>query len=294
MTTALLPTPAQAVALAVDPSSITWRRAGDARTMLGAGAALMLQVGHPTVAAGVREHSNFERDPWGRLLRTLDFVNLLVYGGPERARLTGCAIRRMHQQIKGVAPDGRRYHALEPEAYAWVHGTLAEVIVAAHARFGRPMRPDQLDRFWVEWKGLGRMLGVRDRDLPDDWDAFGRWVDEIIATRLEDSDVVRSVLRSLGATTPPAGVGERAWGALRLPTARALRLGTVGLLRPAARERLNLPWSRAQEIELELVGRLARSTTPVLPSWLRTMGPRYLRWREDDLHRGRYAHAAAA
>src|SRR6058998_3708472 len=114
----VFPSPEEAMRLAVGPESITWRRAGDARAMLGAGAALLLQVAHPTVAAGVREHSDFQRDPWGRLLRTLDFVNLLIYGGPEAAARTGRAVREMHKRIRGVAPDGTRYHALEPEAYA--------------------------------------------------------------------------------------------------------------------------------------------------------------------------------
>ena len=39
----------------------------------------------------------------------------------------------MHKRIKGVRPDGERYHALEPRPYAWVHATLAEAIVRAHS-----------------------------------------------------------------------------------------------------------------------------------------------------------------
>ena len=146
----VFPEPEEAVRLAVGPESITWRRAGDARTMFGAGAALLLQGAHPTVAAGVREHSDFKADPWGRLWRTLDYVNMLVYGGPVGAVKTGRAMRAMHQRIKGVAPDGRRYHALEPEAYAWVHATLAWVIVDAHRRFGRRLAPAERERFYDE------------------------------------------------------------------------------------------------------------------------------------------------
>src|ERR671936_1006099 len=149
--------------LAIAPGSVTWRYASDARSMLGAGAALLLQVSHPTVAAGVREHSDFERDPWGRLWRTLDFVNLFIYAGPEAAARTGRALREMHRSIKGVAPDGRRYHALEPEAYAWVHATLCEAIIGSHRLFGRPIRADEVFRFYAEWRALGRLLGVRER-----------------------------------------------------------------------------------------------------------------------------------
>src|SRR3954468_5950395 len=99
--------------------SIAWRYASDARTLTGAGAALILQVAHPTVAAGVREHSNFQQDPWGRLLRTLDHTNLLLYGGPEAARVTGERLREMHKRIKGVKADGTASHALATEGDAW-------------------------------------------------------------------------------------------------------------------------------------------------------------------------------
>jgi uncharacterized protein (DUF2236 family) len=63
-----------------------------------AGYALVLQVAHPTVGAGVHEHSGFVEDPWGRLLRTLDYVHGTVYGGPELAGTTGARIRGLHRR----------------------------------------------------------------------------------------------------------------------------------------------------------------------------------------------------
>jgi uncharacterized protein (DUF2236 family) len=287
----IFPEPEEAVRLAVGPESITWRRAGDARTMFGAGAALLLQVAHPTVAAGVREHSDFKNDPWGRLWRTLDYVNMLVYGGPEGAVKTGRAMRAMHQRIKGVAPDGRRYHALEPEAYAWVHATLAETIIAAHARFGRPLDPQQRASFYDEWRGLGRLLGIREHDLPESWGGFRDYVEEMCATRLEPSDVVDDVLESLADPKAPdvRGIGPRTWKAVALPASHTMRLATIGLLPPTARDRLGLEWTKAMELELNAIGRLSRSTTPVLPRSLRVVGPSYLRWRGEAIERGPFA-----
>src|SRR4051812_14530537 len=174
--------------------SIAWRYSSDARTLMGAGAALLLQVAHPTVAAGVREHSNFQRDPWGRLLRTLDHTNLLLYGGPEAARATGERLREMHKRIKGVAPDGTRYHALEPEAYAWVHATLAWVIVDAHRVFGRRMTAVQREQFYAEWRALGGLLRVRERGPPPTWAGFGGDGGRLVGGGLSDNDVVATVL----------------------------------------------------------------------------------------------------
>src|SRR3954463_12117008 len=286
----------EAVRLAVGPESITWRRAGDARTMFGAGAALLLQVAHPTVAAGVREHSDFKSDPWGRLWRTLDYVHMLVYGGPEAAVNTGRAMRAMHQRIKGVAPDGRPYHALEPEAYAWVHATLAETIIASHARFGRPLDAEQRVGFYEEWRGLGRLLGIREGDLPTTWAGFRDYVEEMCATRLESSDVVDDVLESLADPKAPdvRGLGPRTWKAVTLPTSHTMRLATIGLLPRTARESLGLEWTRAMEVELNVIGRLSRSTTPVMPRGLRVVGPSYLRWRREAIAGGPFGSGAVA
>lgn len=292
----ILPDPAEAAMYAVGPSSITWRRAGDARAMLGAGTALMLQVAHPTVAGGVREHSDFVTDPWGRLFRTLDYVNLLVYGGPEKAAATGARMRAMHQQIKGVDPQGRRYHALEPGAYAWVHATLAVSIVGAHARFGRPMTTSQTERFWTEWRGLGRLLGIRDRDLPSGWGAFEAYVAETIDTDLERNDVVDLVLQTIASPAPPPirRLGPRTWKAAVFPAARAMELATTDLLPHPAKVRLGLRLTPREQREIAALGALARACTPVLPAALRTMGPNYLRWRERDIARGRFGGPTAA
>ena len=296
MSVPLLPSDDEARRLAPRPRSVAWSYAGDARTMLGAGSALLLQVAHPTVAAGVRDHSNFAEDPWGRLLRTLDFVNLVIYGGPEAAARTGRRLREMHRHIKGVDPEGRRYHALEPEAYAWVHATLAETIVRAHRRFGVPMSPTEVDTFWREWRGVGRLLGIRDRDLPVDWRGFREYVDEMIATRLESNDVVDEVLQSLRAPAapplPPAA--EAAWRALRIPAMRATQLGTVGLLPSALRRKLGLTMTARDRAELRLLGAVLRSATPIMPSSLRQMGPGYLKWRREEIAAGEFGTRAAA
>src|SRR5262249_46224497 len=153
------PSDDELAALVPGPDSISWRILGDARSLSSAGYALLLQVAHPTVGAGVTEHSNFRADPWGRLWRTPDYVAPTPYAGPERAGATGRTIREMHKQIKGVKPDGTRYHALEPEAYAWVHATLAMAGVEGTRQFVTELRRDQLEAFWAEWRGLGRILG---------------------------------------------------------------------------------------------------------------------------------------
>ncbi len=291
---ALMPPPGEWTGLVPAPGTITWRRASDARLFLAAGYALVLQVSHPTVGAGVSEHSQFRREPWGRLLRTLDYTYTMVYGGPQAAGEMGRRIRSFHKGIRGSMPDGRPYHALEPGAYAWVHATLAEAIVRAHERFGRPFSDGQREAFWAEWRALGRLLGIRDGDLPSDWQGFGDYLQEMVAGTLVHTPAVDDVLAALARPAAPQVpvLRDPMWALARLPLGHVLQLATIGLLAPALRRRFGLAWSAAQELQLRGFSAALRSTTPLLPAWLQNTGAGYLRHRAPAIARGEVASAS--
>jgi uncharacterized protein (DUF2236 family) len=290
----ILPDAEEAARLAPGPRSVVWRIGSDARVMSAAGAPLLLQVAHPTVAGGVRDHSDFKKDPWGRLWRTLDYVYLLTYGGPQTAANIGRQLREMHKPIKGTKPDGERYHALEPEAYAWVHATLAEVLVKGYSKFCRPLTPHEVERLWQEWLDMGRLLGVREHDLPDTWGGFDDYMEEMIATRLEDNDVVQDVLSTLSEPKAPPlpRLDDRVWKLLRVPASQSARLGMVGMLRPSAREKLGLKWTKKDQRMLDAMALASRAATPLLPESIRRSGPAYLERRGRAIERGPFARAA--
>jgi uncharacterized protein (DUF2236 family) len=273
-----LPSIEDARELVPGPGSMTWRYAGDVRVLAAAGYALVLQVAHPTVAAGVRDHSNYAEDPWGRLLRTLDHANLVVYGGPDAAVAAAHRLRRRHAQITGTTPGGRPYSALEPEAFAWVHATLVEGIVSGHRQFGRRLHPADIEQLYREWRALGRLIGIRDRDLPADWEGFREYFEAMATERLEANDVVYGVLTSLARPAAPAVplLTEWAWRIGRIPLARLIRLATVGLLPSALRERLGLGLGSLDRFQLAAVSAAFRSATPVVRGPLANYGPRYL------------------
>lgn len=283
----VLPSPDEIPALVPKPGSAVWRYGGDVR-LIGTGAyAILLQVGHPTVGAGVSEHSEFRADPWGRLLRTLDYSYVMTYGGPTLAAEMGKRIRAMHTHIKGVKPDGERYHALEPEAYAWVHATLAHSIVRGHELLGTPIPADEIEGFYCDWRRGGRLIGVRERDLPESWAEFGEYF-EAMTGRLERTAAVEEVLESLeNPTKPPLPfLPDGAWRIARIPALRQTSLVTAGLLSPELRERFGVPWTRGKERQLRVLAGASRAATPLLPGRLRNFGPSYLRWRREAIARG--------
>ncbi len=212
----------------------------------------------------------------------------LVLAVGQAAGEMGGRIRSFHKQIKGRTPDGQPYRALEPVAYAWVHATLAEGIVAAHERFGRPFTEEQREQLWAEWRALGRLLGIRAGDLPADWPRFRDYVDEMVHRELEHTSAVDEVLATLARPAPPALMARLrpAWTVARQPLGHFLGLSTAGLLPPALRRRFGLSWTGANELELRVLGAGLRAATPLMPAALRNTGPAYLRWRHEAIARG--------
>jgi uncharacterized protein (DUF2236 family) len=254
----------------LDSRSITWRLAGDGRFLPFLGRAFLLQVAHPTVAAGVAEHSIFESDPWGRLVGSFGLVLRTIYGqdGDE----VGARIRDEHRSIRGVAPDGGSYHAYEPEAYFWVLATGADSIREMASRLGRPLSRVDEERFYAETRELGRRLGLRDRDMPPDLTSFDDWYSEMLRSRIERSGTLERVLAAFARPKPPWRVPRPLWFPLGLLTGHAIGLTSIGTLPAEARDRLGLSWNRRQQAELTALC-LALRTAGSLPASLRYLPP---------------------
>jgi uncharacterized protein (DUF2236 family) len=281
----LFPAESELHDLLVGPGSVTWSRTSDLRLYLVMLYPLLLQVAHPTVGAGVRDYSDFEQRPWNRLMRTVDYVSLLVYGGHD-AVPAGRRLRALHKQFRGVREDGKPYTALEPEAYAWVHATLIDTYVSGHAHFGRPMSGAETERFYGEYRGLGRLIGVRESDLPPDWASFRSYFEQMVRTRLVRTESVDRVLRAIHDVPMPLQMPSVLWRAVRLPARRALWLGGLGLVEPELRRRFGIRWSPFDEVQFRSLGAVSRGLEPVLPERLKITGPAQLRWRREMIERG--------
>jgi len=271
---------------------VAWRATSDFRLYFGMLYPLLLQVAHPTVDAGVTDHSQFEQRPWERLLRTVDYVSVLVYGGPE-AVAAGRRLRAVHKRFRGTNKDGSRYSALEPQAYAWVHATLLDTYVRANARFAHPLTGDEIDRFYREYKGLGRLIGVRERDLPPTWPEFRAYFDTTAQHVLTRTDSVNRVLAVVhDAGPPPMPVTARLWPLIRIPARRALWLGSIGLIDPWLRRRLNIGWTALDEAQFRALCTVSHALGPVMPAGYKMIGPGHLRWRRDEIASGPLGRAA--
>lgn len=236
------------------PASEAWRLNREAMLLLGAGPrALLLQIAHPAVAAGVDQHSDFRADPWGRLAATLRSYLAIVYGTTATAR---AEIRRLNALHRGITGPG--YAARDPELSLWVHATLIDSTIVANDAWLEPLSPDRRAAFYSETRPIGRAFGIPGGLLPANLEAFDAYVAGMIAPGgpLQVSDIARVLGRAV-LRPPLAPLSDSLpFGAVLRPllervppAAYAWTLfPAVGLLPPGIREAYGLPWGARERL----------------------------------------------
>jgi len=221
---------------------------------MGGGRALLMQLAHPQVAAGVADHSGFESDPFGRLRRTLETMNTIVFGEEDEARGAARKLWAVHERVTGAD-----YRANDPELLMWVHATLVDTALHLHALFLRPLTPDEAEQYYRESMVVAELLGVPGDHQPADLASFRRYVRHMVGS-LEVTDTAR---RLADAVLHP-----------RLPWViePGLALGrelTAGLLPRPLREQFGLGWDRNRKAALLLAAAASRQVLPRVPSFVR-------------------------
>ena len=228
--------------------------------LVGGQRALVLQLAHPMVAAGVADHSDFPRKALERLRRTLDLTLATVFGTPVEMEAAVASIRRVHERVSG-SRAGRSYRATDPRLLLWVNATLIDTTLVVYERFVRPLSEEERRRYYEEAKPFGPLYGIPDELVPPDLEAFDQYQremlegDELRATA-ESRRLVGAVLR------PPLPLWWRG------PT-EAVRLVTLALLPGRIREMFGLRAGPAARLALAASAAGSRLVLPVLPRRLR-------------------------
>lgn len=253
------------------PDSVTWRVNREAVLLLGGGAAIILQVAHPLVGAGVAEHSNYREDPWGRLYRTLDITTTIVFGATDEAHAASERLRRMHTRVRGVTheaagkyPKGTPYSANDPTLGMWVHATLVDTSLQVYTAYAGSLSQKEKLRYYEEQKLLGEMFGVPVEEQPPTLADFYEYYDRMV----EDELAVTSPLEDVVATTmrPPLPFVAR-------PLVESLNLATVSLLPEKLRDALGLGWGPNRRRLAGASRALVKRALPALPRLFREFPP---------------------
>jgi uncharacterized protein (DUF2236 family) len=249
------------------------------------GTAGLLQTMHPAIGYALIEHSNFFDDPVDRVFRSLPGILGTIYDGPT-ADDTGRRVRDFHRDIKGVQPDGTRYHALNPETYWWAHATFQRMVerVAEHWDTHRlsNVDRDQLYREGCEWY---RRYGMGESVLPRDRAEFdAQWVhycEEVLEPNPASDYLIKFINRTAipdmssspffpvsPALKPLANRLLPVWP-VRALLAPPMRLVIFGGLPASVRERFQISWTKYDERSCAAARAAIRAAWPYVPASLK-------------------------
>jgi uncharacterized protein (DUF2236 family) len=238
--------------LPLGPGTLTRRINLEPVILLGGGRALLLQVAHPLVAAGVADHSDYRRDPWGRLVRTLETMSVLAFGPPAASKRQTARLARVHQGVVGESADGVPYRAADPALLVWVWATLVDTALVVFERCYGRLSDLERQRYYQEQKLVARACGIPARACPPSFAAFQAYLHHMVEAELRVTPEARSIAASVLAPPLPGPLGPLA----ALPA----RLVTAALLPPAVREQYGFSWG-ATERWLTAMGMVTTSVT---------------------------------
>jgi uncharacterized protein (DUF2236 family) len=262
-------------ALPLSRHSVSWRVNAEPVAFLGGGRALLLQVAHPKVAAGVEQHSTYATDPWGRLFRTVDVMAKLAFGSPEVSAAQAQLLERMHRRVNGVTEDGELYSALDADLLLWVWATLSDTALLMYESVRRPLSPEKRARYYEESKLVAHACGVPPELCPRTLDDFGAYFGRVVADDLRVTGAGRAVAHATMVPPLPRPLGQVA--------ARPSQLVTAGLLPPTARAAFGFEWDHRREWELRRFLRRVASVHRLAPRVVRELGMRHVVQRDKPL-----------
>jgi uncharacterized protein (DUF2236 family) len=248
------------------PDSVTWKVNREIIVVAGWGRAILLQLAHPSVAAGVHHHSSFRgslRSSFRRLQSTIGAMLAIAFGDTEEMIAAAAGINTIHDRVRGPVQDGGSgtYSAHDPGLQRWVHATLLNSIPRTYELLAGPLTPRERDDYCAEGALMEPLLGMPDGSLPRDSAQLDSYMRDMFAGgTLVVTDTSRALARSV--LYPP-----RWW--MAWPAFRAMQLLTIGTLPPSIRDAYGFAWREKDARALSRWTAVIRTVVRLLPSFAR-------------------------
>ena len=161
------------------PNSMMWKVNKEITVLFGGARALLMHAAHPLIAAGARQTSFYQRDPWKRLIRTLSLQNSVTFGTIEEANDSATRINRLHEVIKGKDDvTGGYYDALDHEQLLWVHACLQISSIYFYEKTVRKLTDDEKNQYHDENMVSAKLVLIDVEKTPKTHEELKHWVME--------------------------------------------------------------------------------------------------------------------
>ena len=159
------------------PNSMMWKVNKEITVLFGGARALLMHAAHPLIAAGARQTSFYQRDPWKRLIRTLSLQNSVTFGTKEEADESANRINKLHEVIKGKDEvTGGTYDALDQEQLLWVHACLQISSIYFYEKTVKKLTNSEKNQYHNENTVAAEMVLMDKTFMPKTHEELKKWV----------------------------------------------------------------------------------------------------------------------
>ncbi len=243
-----------------------WRVHREMILLVAGGRALLMQLAHPKIAAGVAEHSRFQSDPLARLYRTMGTMWSIVFDPRPQAQAALQSLERRHTQVRGVvrgnepAHGGESYDALDQDLLLWVHATLIDSALVAYTRFVAPLAAAEKTAYYEDVRRFAALFGIREKIIPASLEGFDNYVKRMLhGGEIAVGPTAKSLAHDVLCPRP--------W--IFKPGEPLFRFVTAGILPDELRRAYDLRWSPRREKVLNLLAMSIRNLLPLVPALVR-------------------------
>ena len=257
------------------PNSMMWKVNKEITVLFGGARALLMHAAHPLIAAGARQTSFYQRDPWKRLIRTLSLQNSVTFGTKEEADESANRINKLHEVIKGKDEvTGGIYDALDHEQLLWVHACLQISSIYFYELTVKKLSDAEKNQYHRENIKAADMVLVDTKLMPDTHEGLKEWV--IKKSRQNDylvmTDVAKDVKTIIGGGPVPRHIK---------PIWPFIAFTAFNTLPPEFKKIYGIEDSKLKNIVLSFNLNLLKFTGPLLPPFFRLIAP--ARWAKQRL-----------
>jgi uncharacterized protein (DUF2236 family) len=178
------------------PQSMMWKINKEITVLFGGARALLMHAAHPLIAAGARQTSFYQRDPWKRLIRTLSLQNSVTFGTKQEADDSAHRINKLHEVIKGKDPVSKGiYDALDHEQLLWVHACLQISSIYFYEKTVKKLTQDEKNKYHEENMIAANLVLVDIKKMPKTHEELKEWV--MMKSREKDYLIVTDVAKDV-------------------------------------------------------------------------------------------------
>ena len=257
------------------PNSMMWKVNKEITVLFGGARALLMHAAHPLIAAGARQTSFYQRDPWKRLIRTLSLQNSVTFGTKKEADESAHRINKLHEVIKGKDEiTGDIYDALDHEQLLWVHACLQISSIYFYEKTVKKLTDDEKNQYHKENMLSAELVLVNIKEMPQTHEGLRDWVIEKSKTDkyLLYTDVAKDVQEIILGGPVPRHIK---------PIWPFIAFTAFNTLPPEFKEIYGIKTTRLKSLILLFNLYFLKFTRPFLPPFFRLIPP--ARWARQRL-----------